>query len=98
MALRRGWEWALNKPLSNNRKLNPDSSYISFCGGNGRETDGYFFYYFFILIDFSCRSTVGACMTLSKTQASMNPFEIGHSPGANIQINNSVLKKKVNET
>ena len=37
-------------------------------------------------------------MTLSKTQASMNPFEIGHSPGANIQINNSVLKKKVNET
>ena len=29
-----------------------------------------------ILIDFSCRSTIRAFMTLSKTQASMNPFAI----------------------
>ena len=43
-----------------------------------------------ILIDFSCRSTIRAFMTLSKTQASMNPFAIGHFPRANIQINNSV--------
>ena len=46
-----------------------------------------------ILIDFSCWSTVRACMTLSKTQASMNPFAIGRFHRANIQINNSVLKK-----
>ena len=51
-----------------------------------------------ILIDFSCRSTVRACMTLSKTQASMNPFAIGHLPRANIQINNSVFLKKGNQT
>ena len=55
IALRQGWKWTFKQTTFENRKFNPHSSYISFCDGSGRKTDGCFFvlFFFFVLTDVS---------------------------------------------